>query len=154
VKTPSNFRGFEEAQLGDLRRITLLTGLNGSGKTSILEAAFLIGGAANASLVTSLYSFRGEYQFSPRVDRPFRSLFRNLDAGVFAKNIASTIERTKSPTKTRRRLVIKPTFPVASGQLTPSETQVLNGVSFEFSGPSGKAVSKSGWLDQPRQRPQ
>jgi len=42
--------------LNGLARINLITGLNGSGKTSILEAAFLISGAANASLAASLYT--------------------------------------------------------------------------------------------------
>src|SRR5437660_1175086 len=91
----SNFRGFVDAKLNGLARVNVITGLNGSGKTSILEAAFLISGAANASLAASLYGFRGESQWRVGSDRPFRALFRNLDASTPPKIVASSSDLLK-----------------------------------------------------------
>ncbi len=36
-----NFRGFKEIELTDLRRISLISGKNNSGKSSVLEGVFL-----------------------------------------------------------------------------------------------------------------
>ena len=140
-----HFRGFEEARLTGLKTINLLTGLNGSGKTSILEAAFLISGAANASLVASLHSFRGEHAWNVGVDRPFRSLFRNLDPDVLPKIVASPSELMKTSARYRRELTIKPIFSVGRGETSTSRPALLKGVTFEFRGPSGKVRSNWGW---------
>ena len=40
----NNFRGFKNVKLDDLRRFTLVTGANASGKTALLEALFISGG--------------------------------------------------------------------------------------------------------------
>lgn len=140
-----NFRGFQEARLTGLTKLNLLTGLNGSGKTSILEAAFLISGAANASLAASLYGFRGEHLWNVGVDRPFRSLFRNLDPETIPQIVASSSERLKTAPRYRRELLIKPTYSVVQGQATTAQPTVLKGVTFEFTGPSGRRVGKWGW---------
>jgi ABC-type lipoprotein export system ATPase subunit len=42
----SNFRSFSQAALKDCRRINLIVGDNGSGKTALLEAAFLAAGSS------------------------------------------------------------------------------------------------------------
>src|SRR5579885_579528 len=44
--TISNFRSFREATIEDLRRVNVLVGENGSGKTALLEAIFLAGGVS------------------------------------------------------------------------------------------------------------
>lgn len=149
----TNFRGFEEARLAGLSRFNVITGLNGSGKTSILEAAFLISGAANASLVASLYGFRGDHSYTLGSERPFRALFRNLDPGVLPKIVGATSTLQATTKKHRRELVIKPSFTVAQGQATTSQATTLRGITFEFSGPSGKAKSQWGWTDDAMKRP-
>lgn len=138
-----NFRGFEEAQLSGLSRINVLTGLNGSGKTSILEAAFLISGGANASLAASLYGFRGDRGFSAEFDKPFRNLFRNLDPTITPTITASASALFTS--RNRRELSIKPIYSVGKGRTTTEESSTLTGVVFQFSGPSGKRTSRWGW---------
>ena len=45
-----NFRGFNELIIDDLTGINLIAGKNNAGKTSLLEAVFLLGGAGNAQL--------------------------------------------------------------------------------------------------------
>ena len=55
-----NFRGIESLDIRRLKRLNLVTGKNGGGKTTLLEAVFLNAGAANASLTLSIANFRGD----------------------------------------------------------------------------------------------
>lgn len=52
------FRGLEHVELEDLGAVNLLVGANGSGKTSVLEAIFLLSGLANADLVLRVQNQR------------------------------------------------------------------------------------------------
>lgn len=54
-----NFRCFEALVVRPLSRVTLLTGVNGVGKTSILEALFLHAGSFNPSLALRVNFWRG-----------------------------------------------------------------------------------------------
>ncbi|MCS7267542.1 MAG: AAA family ATPase, partial [Geminicoccaceae bacterium] len=67
------FRGIRGLVLDELPPVTVLTGRNGCGKTSVLEAAFLLCGLSNASLVFSSASFRG-LPVVAGADTPFRAL--------------------------------------------------------------------------------
>lgn len=147
VLTLSNFRGFQEAQLSGLSRINVITGLNGTGKTSFLEAAFLVSGGANAALAAALYTFRGNTEFSPNYDKPFRWLFRNLDPEILPSISASTSLLQATVRKYHRQLQIKPMYSVEPALIASTEqSKLLSGVTFEFSGPSGKKLSRWGWI--------
>ena len=52
------FRGLEHIELEDLGAVNLLVGANGSGKTSVLEAIFLLSGLSNAKLVLGVQNQR------------------------------------------------------------------------------------------------
>ena len=54
-----NFRIFEEFEIADLSRVNLITGLNNSGKTSLLEALFLLSGAGNPYMAVQCNVMRG-----------------------------------------------------------------------------------------------
>lgn len=54
-----NFRCFEALMIRPLSRVNLLTGVNGVGKTSILEALFLHAGSFNPSLALTVNFWRG-----------------------------------------------------------------------------------------------
>lgn len=54
-----NFRGFKEFTIGGMTEINLITGLNNSGKTAMLEAFFLHSGSNNPSNVVKVDLFRG-----------------------------------------------------------------------------------------------
>ena len=54
-----NFRGFESLEINNLSRINLIAGLNNVGKTALLEALFLYGGAYNPALTITLNKLRG-----------------------------------------------------------------------------------------------
>lgn len=52
-------RGIGNLKLPALGRVTLLTGRNGSGKTTVLEGLFLLAGAGNTGLGLTVNAFRG-----------------------------------------------------------------------------------------------
>lgn len=59
-----NFRGIKSAELEGLEQINLLFGKNNCGKSTILEALFLITGQSNPALPISINSMRNYMQFS------------------------------------------------------------------------------------------
>ena len=67
--TISNFKGFKLARLTDAKRINVIVGRNGSGKTALLEALFLASGGS-PEIVIREHSRRGvDYNF--RHERKF-----------------------------------------------------------------------------------
>ena len=54
-----NFRLFKEFEIADLSRVNLIAGLNNSGKTSLLEALFLLSGAGNPHMAINCNIMRG-----------------------------------------------------------------------------------------------
>ena len=78
-----NFRLFGDLEINWLSRINLLSGHNNSGKTTLLEALFLLCGAGNPRLVLSINAFRGvkQVQGSPAIvpEIFWKPLFLDLD---------------------------------------------------------------------------
>lgn len=78
-----NLRLFDDIQIKGLRRINLLGGRNNSGKTTVLEALFLLSGRGNPELVVRINTFRGvtEVKGSPAVvpETYWKPLFSDLD---------------------------------------------------------------------------
>jgi AAA15 family ATPase/GTPase len=70
----TNFRGFDTLKVEGLSKINLFVGKNNSGKTSILEAMFLLLGMSNPTLPSNINLFRGLNSFSKQL----RYLFHNL----------------------------------------------------------------------------
>ena len=54
-----NFRAFGDLEIPCLGRVNLVTGKNNSGKTSLLEALFLLCGAGNPQVALNVNAFRG-----------------------------------------------------------------------------------------------
>lgn len=54
-----HFRGFRSLTMERLARVNLIAGKNGAGKTSLLEALFLLAGAGNINLFPQLQALRG-----------------------------------------------------------------------------------------------
>ena len=76
-----NFRLFSDLEIDGLNRINLLAGRNNSGKTSVLEAVFLLCGGRNPELVLRITLFRGARQIQPAVVPAtyWKPLFSDLD---------------------------------------------------------------------------
>lgn len=96
-----NFRCFRDLTVSGLRRINVIVGQNAAGKSSFLEAAFLVCGAS-PDLALRLRGFRGlTHAMQIPADRDsfedlWRDLFWQLDAAA-----AITIAATGSPALTR-----------------------------------------------------
>ena len=54
-----NFRQFQDLELKDLARINLITGMNSAGKTSLLEAVYLLDSPFDPSRTLTIAQFRG-----------------------------------------------------------------------------------------------
>lgn len=76
------FRGFNNLNIDHLSGINLIAGRNNSGKTSLLEALFLLAGAGNAQMALNPNVIRGSESNSVSSSEPFwRQLFFGLDMG-------------------------------------------------------------------------
>ena len=113
----SNFRSLHEAKVQKLKRLNLVTGSNGGGKTSLLEAVFLNAGAANAALVFSINGFRGDNVITPESDRVFRSWFWQLDP----KNRIQITSDAVAHARTRSRTLL--IDPLLRSQVTPGRSE-------------------------------
>ena len=81
-----NFRGFNALEIDQLSGINLIAGKNNSGKTSLLEAIFLLAGGGNAKMAINTNVIRGiePNSDSDQVSDPFwEQLFFNLDIKRF-----------------------------------------------------------------------
>ncbi len=77
-----NFRGFNDLNIDQLSAINLIAGRNNSGKTSLLEALFLLAGAGNAQMALNANVIRGLESNGVPAGEPFwKQLFFNLDMG-------------------------------------------------------------------------
>ena len=55
-----NFRGFKDLRIDSLHRINLIAGRNDTGKSTLLEAIFLLASAANPPLAVNVHVVRSE----------------------------------------------------------------------------------------------
>ena len=76
-----NFRGFNALKIDQLSHINLIAGKNNSGKTSLLEAMFLLSSAGNVQIAVNPNVVRGIEPGAPLQDPFWKQLFYNLDMG-------------------------------------------------------------------------
>ena len=68
------YRGFENLEMTGLGRVNLLVGSNNTGKTSILEAIYLLDAMGDPSAIWKLLSRRGEWLAPARRTWPWKSV--------------------------------------------------------------------------------
>lgn len=128
-----NFRGFEKLSLFRFSRLNFVTGRNGTGKTSILEALFLLSGGAKPELVFVINKVRREGRFDVTSDWAFRGIFKNLSHKNPIQLSTKEKKNSKSVTSIKRALDIRPimrTVPILNS--SASATTIL-GLEFDFS---------------------
>ena len=79
-----NYRGFQDLTMVSLKAINLLAGENNTGKTSLLEAVFLLSAAGNPRLGINsnvLRGFEGKKILPEAVETFWKQLFFGLDIG-------------------------------------------------------------------------
>jgi predicted ATP-dependent endonuclease of OLD family len=96
----TNFRSVAELKLENFKQVNLITGRNNCGKTTVLEALFLISGMSNPQLPVMINNFR---DLNLNSDDNFNSIFHNLDFEQEPK-ISALLDGTK------RSLTIRPKY--------------------------------------------
>jgi len=71
-----NFRGIESLIINNIKQVNLITGRNNCGKTSVLEAVFLLTGMSNPQLPVLIHNFR---DLSLTDDEDFSYFFNKFD---------------------------------------------------------------------------
>lgn len=142
----SNFRNIESLALGCLSRINLITGPNGAGKTALLEALFLNASACNTLSVSTISAQRGEVAAHVINDRPFRSLFRNLQP-TSPIGIAATWQDTDGLSVDRALSIAAVRSPAIQGAMSRTE-MLVSGLDLNFEAPGMKANGKLQWIAQ------
>ena len=136
-----NFRGFKALKIEQLSGINLIAGKNNSGKTSLLEAIFLLCGAGNVQLAINTNVIRAVEPGAPLNDPYWKQLFYDLD-------MRSHIE-IKAYDKSRVQSTLKITS--ERQPITEASLKRTNGISaanlfdegylaFQFTGPSSQTV--------------
>lgn len=74
----NHFRGFRHLELSELSQITLLTGKNSAGKSSVLEGIFLMMGYALPDIFEKIRSLRG-LSVPQEINKLWEPMFYNLD---------------------------------------------------------------------------
>ena len=74
----SNFRGFKKFSM-ELKPVTLVSGKNNTGKSSILDSLFLFQDYANPNVFLKLLGFRGMLQNDASARTLWEPLFYNMD---------------------------------------------------------------------------
>ena len=74
-----NFRGIKDLEINDLGRVNLIVGANNVGKTSVLEALYLLKGVDQPTRVSELANNRGLPPGRPNLQRIWQDLFLNED---------------------------------------------------------------------------
>ncbi len=90
-----NFRGFDNLEMNNFSKVNVLLGENNSGKTSVLEAIFLLSGISNPQLALTINIIR-KISFDKNT---LKYIFHNLEmankpsiSGNFSKNINRKME--------------------------------------------------------------
>ena len=137
-----NFRGFNALEINQLSGINLIAGKNNSGKTSLLEAIFLLAGGGNAQMAVNANVIRVIEPDGVPVSDPFwKQLFFKLDIersikiegehksqGRFALEIASEQQPTTE-------ITLNSTDGVSATNLFDERTLI-----FQYSDPSDQKI--------------
>ena len=138
-----NFRGIKSLEIDDLARVNLFVGRNGCGKTSVLEAAFLLTGMSNPTLLVSIESlrelklsesshlrnffYRQKYAEGFRLFGKQKTESRELNVSPVYENLnVGQIDSTPSNSSGRVGDMIE------TYMLSSATDQLLNGLKFKF----------------------
>lgn len=146
-----NFRGFREFELGPLGRVNLIGGRNNTGKTALLEAAFMLIGPSSPETTLRLRVARGFEQLVPDSEELWGWLFyvRRFEQAI---ELATTDEAGRHVLSIR---LVEPTSTVVSmgddgAGSSVSERMTTGDITLElrldYSGPHNERLTSSASL--------
>jgi AAA15 family ATPase/GTPase len=112
--TIKNFRGIESLTINAFKKINVFVGNNNCGKSSVLEALFMLTAPTNAELPYTINKLRG---FPLNSSTAWRSLFYNLDTDQKIYFEADLNEPNE-----KRTLSIRPSYGTTSDFQKPNKT--------------------------------
>lgn len=115
-----NFRGFDNLDIDGFSQINLFIGRNNSGKSSVLEAIFLLMGMSNPILSNNINRMRG---LNIKTADELKYLFYKLDFSNYPEFRASFLDNTQ------RCLKLKPIY----GEINSSEADNMDLVNEDVS---------------------
>lgn len=131
--TIENLRGIKHLKIEDFRQVNLLIGKNNCGKTTIIEAIFLLTGATNPQLPLKISAFRDINLID---ENSWRLIFNKLDINSNVK-ISGELDKPKE----KRNLIIKPkttSYAIGSKDSYSGLPTVIDGLILEYSLITGK----------------
>ncbi len=133
-----NYRVFKDLEVTGLKRINLIAGRNNSGKTSFLEAIFLLCGCGNPSLAMNANIIRSQDSGLPATQSAFmtdwKSIFHNLclDRVIEIKGSHTSQGSMKLRIEGRRTTVAQlPSGSIDSASIT--DTPDVGSLAFSYS---------------------
>jgi predicted ATP-dependent endonuclease of OLD family len=96
-----NFRGISKLEIADFKQYNLIVGKNNSGKTSLLEALFLLSAPTNPELALRLNNFRGFVTGGNTFWQSYNYKFDTTQAAI----LTAELEQQQ-----RRTITIRPTL--------------------------------------------
>nr|VFK50610.1 MAG: ATPase/GTPase, AAA15 family [Candidatus Kentron sp. TC]VFK63552.1 MAG: ATPase/GTPase, AAA15 family [Candidatus Kentron sp. TC] len=135
-----NFRAIASLEIDNIKQVNLLTGRNNCGKTSVLEAIFLLVGMSNPQLAVNIHNFRGLILIG---NKDFSYLFNGFD---FSRHpsITGNLESQE------RTLDIRPICPTFTGIVEqipgrhePAENKPISSTTTPEDAPDGLAFDFS-----------
>lgn len=94
--TINGFKGFEHLELPRLTRVTILGGRNNVGKTTVLEAMFMLFDRLNPQMIFRQFAWRGVNILSMEPDSMWAPVFNNYDLN---KSICISVSRNNNEEK-------------------------------------------------------
>jgi predicted ATP-dependent endonuclease of OLD family len=127
----TNFRSVAELKIENFKQVNLITGRNNCGKTTVLEALFLISGMSNPQLPVMINNFR---DLTLNSDDNFNFIFHNLDFEQ-EPQISALLDGAK------RSLAIRPKYAVHY-----NNTEKINSVADNITANMGIVPAANGLL--------
>jgi AAA15 family ATPase/GTPase len=113
-----NFRSFKNLEVRDFKKVNLLVGENGCGKSSLLDAVFLLIGGKNPVLTVTIQNFR---EMMVKTDDDFRCLFNDFKIDDSIRISAETFDNKRMELGIKANIGI----PLVSSSMSP-HNEVLN----------------------------
>lgn len=143
-----NYRIFRDLKIDQLRRINLIAGGNNSGKTSLLEAIFLLAGAGNVHALLNAPVVRVDPGTSVLGDTFFKPIFSDLEISMPIEIVGHHLSHGKLTLSIvwGRKKTSEIPLDITAGTAVTEHPNEFS-LAFQFRGPTGKDVTSRMYVE-------